>query len=164
MGSANSQKSVNSKIVGNMNKIRNTTIEPTFCLCSVAKLCPTLCRLWTAAHHASLFFAISLNLLKLISAQWVMPSRNLILCCLLILLPSIFPIIKVFSKEFIFPIRWWMYQCFNFNICPSIEYSRSISFRTDWFDLLPVQGTLISLLQHQSLQESTCWYSAIFTV
>ena len=163
MSSANSEKSVNSKTVGNTNMIRNTTTEPT-CFCSLAKLCPTLFRLWTSAYQTLLFFTISLNLFKFISIQWVMPSRNLILYCMLLLLPSIVPIIKVFSKESTLPIRWWKYQHFSFSICPSNEYSRLISFRMDWFDLLPVQGTLKSLLQHQSLKESICWYSAIFMV
>ena len=100
---------------------------------------------WTAAHQASLSIINSQSLLKLVSIKSVMPSNHLILCGPLLLLPSIFPSIKVFSNESITHIRWPKYWSFSFNISPSSEYSGLISFRIDWFDLA-VQGTLKSLL------------------
>ena len=102
---------------------------------------------WTAACQASLSF-ISWSLLKLMSIDWVMPSNHLILCHPLPLLPSIFPSIRVFSNESVLHIRWPNYWSFSFSNSPSNEYSGLISFRIDWFDLLAVQGTLKSLLQH----------------
>ena len=105
----------------------------------------------TAVHQASLFFTISRSLLKLTSTESVMPSNHLILCHPL-LLPSIFPSIRVFSIESALCITWPKDWSFSFNISPSSEYSGLISFRIDWFDLLPVQGTLQSLLQHHSLK------------
>ena len=116
----------------------------------VTKSCPTLCDPWIAAHQASLSFTISQSLLKLMSIEWAMPSNNLILCHPLLLLPSIFPSIRVFSIESGFHIRWPEYCSFSFSINPSSEYSGLISFRLDWLDLLAVQGTLKSLLQHHS--------------
>ena len=104
--------------------------------------------LWTAACQASLSFTISLSLLKLMSIQSVMPSNHLILCCPFLLLPSLFPRIRVFSSESALHIRWPKY--WSFNISPSNESSGLISFRIDWFDFLAVQGTLKSLLQHHS--------------
>ena len=101
--------------------------------------------LWTAVRQASLSFTISQNLLKLISIKLVMPSNHLILCFPL-LLPSIFPSIRVFSSESVFCIRWPEYWRFSFSISPSNEYSGLILFRIDWFDLFAVQGTLNSLL------------------
>ena len=101
---------------------------------------------WTAARQASLSFTISRSLLKLISIESVMPSNHLILCCPLLLLPSIFPSIRVFSNESVLRIRWLKYWSFSFNISPSKEYSGLISFRIEWFDLLAIQGTLKSLL------------------
>ena len=106
---------------------------------------------WTAGHQASLLFTISQSLLKLMSIELVMPSNHLILCHSLIL-PSIFPSIRVFSSESALHIRWPKYWNFSFNISPSNEHSGLISFRVDWFDLLAVQGTLKSLLQHHSLK------------
>ena len=103
---------------------------------------------WTAACQASLSFTISWSLLKLMSTESVMPSNCLILCCPLILLPSLFPSIRVFSNELAPRIRWPKYQSFSFSISPSSEYSGLISFRIDWLDLLAVQRTLKSLLQH----------------
>ena len=100
---------------------------------------------WTSAHLASLSFTISQILLKLMSIELVMLSNHLILCCCL-LLPSIFPSIKVFSKELALRIRWPKYWSFSFSISPSNEYSELISFGVDWFDLLAFQGTLQSLL------------------
>ena len=106
---------------------------------------------WTAAHQTSLSFTISRNLLKLMSIELVMPSNHLVLCRPLLLLPSIFPSIRVFSSEWVLHIRWQpMYWSFIFSISPSNEYSGLISFRIDWFDFLAVQGTLKSLLQHYS--------------
>ncbi|CAI9167541.1 unnamed protein product [Rangifer tarandus platyrhynchus] len=93
-----------------------------------------------------------------------MPSNHLILCRPLLLLPSIFPSIRVFSNELALRIRWPKYWSFSFNICASNEYSGLISFRIDWFDLLAVQGTLKSLLQHYSLKASILWCSAFFKV
>ena len=93
-----------------------------------------------------------------------MPSNHLILCCPLLLLPSILPSIKVFSNESVLSIRWPNYRSFSFNISPSNEYSGLISFRMDWLDLLAVQGTLKSLLQHHSLKASILQHSAFFTV
>ena len=106
--------------------------------------------LWTSAHQASLSFTISWSLLKLMSIELVMPSNHLILCCPLLLLPLIFPIIRVFPNESTLHIRWPKYWSFNFSISPSSEYSGLFTFRIDWFDLLPVQGTLESLLQYHS--------------
>ena len=109
---------------------------------------------WTAAHQVSLSIINSRSLLKLMSIESVMPSNHLILCCPLLLLPSIFPSIRVFSNQSVLCIRWPKYWTLSFNISPSNEYSRLISFRNDWFDLLAVQGTLKSLLQHHSSKAS----------
>ena len=114
------------------------------------------------AIHASLSFTISQCLLKLMSTESVMPSNHLILCCPFLLLPSIFPSIRVFSKMSVLCIRWPKYQSFSFSISPSNEYSGLISFRIDWFDLLAVQGTLKNLLQHHSSKASILWHSAFF--
>ena len=105
---------------------------------------------WTAAHQASLSITNSWSLLKLMSIELVMSSNHLILCLLLLLLPSIFPSIRVFSNESVLHIRWPNYRSFSFNISPSNEYSGLISLRIEWFDLLAVQGTLKSLLQNHS--------------
>ena len=118
---------------------------------------------WPTAHQASLSFTISWSFLKLMSIELVMPSNHLILCCPLLLLPSIFPSIRVFSNESVLHIRWpkhWSFS-FSFSISPCSEYSGLISFRIDWFDFLAVQGTLKSLLQHHS---SILWRSAFFIV
>ena len=108
----------------------------------------------TAARQVSLSFTISWNLLKLISIESVMPSNHLILCRPLLLLPSIFPSIRVFSNESPLHIRWPKYWSFSFSISPSNEYSGLISFRMDWLDFLAVQGTLKSLLQHHNSKAS----------
>ena len=118
---------------------------------------------WTAAHQASLPITNSWNLLKFMSIESVRPSNHLILCHPL-LLPSIPPSIRVFSKESALCIRWPEYWSFSFSINPSNEYSGLISFRIDWLDLLAVQGTLKSLLQHHSLKATVLWCSAFFTV
>ena len=119
---------------------------------------------WTAACQASLSFTNSWSLLKLMSIELVMPSNHLIFCHPLILLPSIFPSIRVFSNESVFHIRWPKYWSFSFSISPSNEYSGLTSFRTDWLDLLAVQGTLQSLLQHHSSKASILHPSAFFRV
>ena len=119
---------------------------------------------WTAAHQASLSIANSWSLLKLMYIESVMPSKHLILCYPLLLLPSIFPSIRDFSNESVLHIWWPKNWSFSFSISPSNEYSRLISFRTDWFDLLAVQGTLKSLLQCHSSKASILWCSAFFIV
>ena len=119
---------------------------------------------WTAAHQASLSITNSWSLPKLISIESVMPSNHLILCCPLLLLPSIFPSIRVFSYELVLHIRWAKYWSFSFNISPSMEHSGLIYFRMDWLDLLAVQGALKSLLQHHSSKASIIQCSALFVV
>jgi len=119
---------------------------------------------WTAALQASLSFTISQSLLKLMSIESVMPSNHLILCCPLLLLPSIFPSIRVFSNESVLPIKWPKYWSFSFSISPSNEYSGLIYFRMDWFDFLAVQGTLKPLLQHHSSKASILQCSAFFMI
>ena len=119
---------------------------------------------WTAAHLASLSITNSRSLLRLMSIESVMPSNHLILCRPLLLPPSIFPSIRVFSNESVLCIRWPKYWSFNFSISPSNEYSGLISFRMDWLDLLAVQGTLKSLLQHHSSKASISQCSAFFIV
>ena len=119
---------------------------------------------WTAARQASLSITNSWSLPKLMSIELVMPSNRLILCCPLLLLPSIFPSIRVFSNESFLHIRWPKYWSFSFSISPSSEYSGLISFRMDWLDLLAVQGTLKSLLQHHSSKASIFRHSAFFIV
>jgi len=118
---------------------------------------------WTAACQASLSITNSQSLLKLMSTESVMPSNHLILCHPL-LLPSIFPSIRVFSNESALRIRWPKYWSFSFNISPSNEHSGLVSFRVDWLDLLAVQGTLKSLLQHHSSKASILQCSAFFMV
>ena len=117
---------------------------------------------WTVAHQASLSFIISQSLLKLMSIQSVMPSNHLILCHPLLLLPSVFPSIRVFSSESALLIRWPKDWSFSFSISPSNEYSGLMSFRMDWLDLLAVQRTLKSLLQHHSSKASIVWHPAFF--
>ena len=119
---------------------------------------------WTAAHHLSLFIISIWSLLKLMSIELVMPSNRLILCRPLLLLPSIFPSIKVFSNESVLRIRCLKYWSFSFSISPSHEYSGLIFFSMDWLDLLAVQGTLKSLLQHHSSKASILWCSGILMV
>jgi len=117
---------------------------------------------WTVAHRASLSITNSQSLFKLMSIELVMPSNHLTLCHPLLLPPSIFPRIRVFSKESVLHIRWPKYWSFSFST--SNEYSGLISFRIDWLDLLEVQGTLKSLLQHHSSKASVLWCSAFFIV
>ena len=118
---------------------------------------------WTAAHQASLSITNPQSLLKLMSIESVMPSNHFILCRPL-LLPSIFPSIRVFSNESALCIRWPKYWNFSFNISPSNEHPGLISFRMDWLSLLAVQGTLKSLLQHHSSESSILQCSAFFVV
>jgi len=117
---------------------------------------------WTAACQASLSITNSQSLHKLMSIESVQPSNHLILCCPLLLLPSIFPSTRVFSNESVLHIRWPKYWSYSFNISPSNEYSGLISFRMDWMDLPAVQGTLKSLLQHHSSKASILWRSTFF--
>ena len=119
---------------------------------------------WTAACQASLSITRSWCLLKLMSIKSVMPSNHLILCHPLLLLPSIFLSIRVFSRESVLHIRWPKYWSFSFSISLSNEYSGLISSRIDWLDFLAIQGTLKGLLQHHSSKASILWNSAFFIV
>ena len=119
---------------------------------------------WTAARQASLSITNSRTLLKLMSIESVMPSNYLILCHPLLLLPSIFPSIRVLSSESVLRIRWPKYWSFSFSVSPSNGHPGLISFRIDWLDLLAVQGTPKSLLQHHSSKASILWHSAFFIV
>ena len=130
-------------------------------LLSCARLFVTL---WTSAHQASLSITNSRSLLKLMSFKLVMPSNHFILCRPLLLLPSIFPSIRVFSNQSLLRIRWPKDWSFSFNISPSNEFSGLISFRMVWFDLLVVQGTVKSVLQHHSSKASILLCSALFIV
>ena len=120
--------------------------------------------LWTTACQDSLSITNSLSLLKLMFIESVLSSNHLILCRPLLLPPSIFPSIRVFSNESVLHVRWPKYWSFSFSISPSNEYSGLISFRMDWLDLLAVQGTLKSLLQYHSSKTSILQHSAFFTV
>ena len=135
---------------------------------SVAVQLPSCVRLfatsWTSACHVSLSLTISRSLPKFMPIESVMLPNNLILCHPLLLLSSVFPSIWVFSNESVLQIRWPKYWSFSFSISPFNEYSELISFRIDWFDLLAVQGTLKSLLQHHSLKASILWHSTFFMV
>ena len=119
---------------------------------------------WTVACQASLSITNSWSLLRLISIDLVMPSNHLILCCPLLLLPSVFPRIRVFSNESVLRIRWPKYWSFSYRISASNEYSGLISFRMDWLDVLEVQATLKSLLQHHSSKASILQCSAFFII
>ena len=144
----------------------NPGLPSEFVLSSVQSLSPVrlFATPWTAACQASLSIITSQSLLKLMFINSVMPSNHLILCHPFLLLPSIFPSIKVFSNELVLHSRWPKYWSFSFSISPSNEYSGLISLRMDWLDLLAVQGTLKSLLQHHSSKASIFWYSAFFMV
>jgi len=131
---------------------------------SVTQSYPTFGTPWTAACQASLSITNSRSLLRLMSIESVMPSSHLILCCPLLLLPPILPSIRVFSNESTLCMRWPKYWSFSFSISPSNEYPGLISFRRDWLDLLAVQGTLKSLLQHHSSKALILQRSAFFTV
>ena len=119
---------------------------------------------WTNTHQVSLSFTICWRLLKFMSFELVIQSIHLILCHPLLLLPSIFPSIRVFSSESVLQIKWPKCCSFSFSISPSNEYSGLISLKIDWFDPLAVQATLKSLLQHHSLKASVLWHSAFFMV
>ena len=119
---------------------------------------------WIAAHQASLSITNSWGSPRLMCIELVMPSSHLILCRPLLLLPLIPPSIRVFSNESTLCMRWTKYWSFSFSISPSKEHPGLISFRMDWLDLLAVQGTLKSLLQHHSSKASILWHSAFFTV
>ena len=119
---------------------------------------------WNAAYQVSLSITNSQSLFKLKSIESVMPSNHLILCWPLLLLPSIFPSIRVFSNDSALHIRWPKYWSVSFNVSPSNEHPGLISFRMDWLDLLAVQGTLKSLLQYHSSKASIFWLSAFFIV
>ena len=131
---------------------------------SVQFSCSVFATPWTAVHQASLSITNSWSLLKLLSIESVMSSNHLILCHLLLLPPSIFPSIRVFSDESVLRIGWPKYWSFSFSISPSNEYLGLISFRMDWLDLLAIQGTLESLLQHHSSKASILRCSAFFIV
>ena len=131
------------------------------CFCSVAKSCPALCNPWTAVFQASLSFTLFQSLLKLTSIESVMPPNHLIFYHPSLLLPSIFPNISVFSSESAVCIRYPKYWSFSFSISPCNEYSGLIPLV---FDLLAVQGTLKSLLQHHSSKPSILWRSVFFVV
>ena len=129
---------------------------------SVTQSCLTLCDPMNCSTEASLSITNSWSLLRLICIESVTPSNHLILCCSIFLLPSFFPNIRVFSNESVFHIRWPNYWSFSFSISPSNDYSGLISFRIDWLDLLAVQGTLKSPLQHYSSKTSILQLSAFF--
>ena len=137
-----------------------TNLSQFYCCCAVAESCLTLQP--HGLHHNRL--TISLSLLSIMSIELVMLSNHLILCHPLLLLPSIFPSIRLFSSESVLHIRWPKYRSFSFSSSPYKEYSVLISFRIDWFDLFVVQGTLKSLLQHHSSKESILWCSVFFMV
>ena len=146
--------------------LQKESITPISQFSSVTPLCPTL---WDHVDCSrlpcpSLSIINSQSLLKRMSIESVMPSNHLILCRLFLLLPSIFPSIRVFSSEWVLRIRWPKYWSFSFSISPSNEHPGLISFRIDWLDLLAVQGTLKSLLQHHSSKAPILLCSAFFTV
>ena len=130
----------------------------------VAQSWLTLCDPMDCSTPASLSITNSGSLLKLMPIERVMPSNHPILCQLLLLLPSIFPSIRIFSNKLVLSIRWPKYWSFSISTSPSNEYSGLISFRMDWLDLLAVQGTLKSLLQHHTSKASILWHSAFFIV
>ena len=142
----------------------STLLVIIFCISSVQSLSHVqlFATPWTEAHQASLSITYSWSLLKLMFIESVMPSNHLILCRLLLLLPSIFPSIRVFPSESVLCIRWPKYWSFSFSISPSNEHSGLIFFRMDWFDLLAVLGILKSLLQHHSSKASVLQPSAFF--
>ena len=130
----------------------------------VVQSCQLFVTPWTAACQASLSITNCWSLPKPMSIESVMPSNHLIFCHSLLFLPSIFPSSRVFSNELSLCIRWLKYWSFSFNISPSNKHPGLISFRMDWLDLLAIQGTLKSLLQHHSSKASIFWHSAFFIV
>ena len=147
-----------------INSVWSFVLESSVQCSSVHSILSDFATPWTAARQASLSITNSQSLLKLMSIESVMPFNHLILCDPLLLPPSVFPSIRVFSSESVLHIRRPKYWSFSFSISPSNEYSALIPFRIDWFDLLAVQGTLKSLLQHHSLKGSILWCSAFFMV
>ena len=131
---------------------------------SVTQSYPIFCDPWTAADQASLSITNSWSLLKLMSIELVIPSNHLTLCHPLLFLPSIFPSIRVFSNDSTRRMRWPKYWSFSFSVIPSKEITGLISFKMDWMDLLAVQGTLKSFLQHHSSKASSLWCSAFFKI
>ena len=172
MPSTEDSKASTIDLKGNLNMKQKQLTEKLLCTAGLLVSCSvqSLSRVqlfetpWTAARQASLSITNSQSLLKLMSIKSVIPSNHLILCCPLLLLPSIFPSIRVFSNESALRIRWTKYWSFIFNISPSNEYSGLISFGMDWLDLLAVQGTLKSLLQPHSSKASILQCSAFFIV
>ena len=143
----------------------HTPVRCVCCCCSVTQSCLTLCNPMDCSTPGfSVLFTISWSLLKFMSIESMMPSNHLILCRPLLLLPSIFPSIRVFSNESALHIRWPKYWSFSFSLSPSNEYSGLTFFRINWFDLFAVQGTLRSLLQQHSSKASILWCSAFFMV
>ena len=132
--------------------------------CSAAQSCQSLCNPMSVAHQVFLSFTVSQSLLKIMSIELMMPSKNLTVYLPLLLPPSVFPSMRVFFSEINLHIRWPKYWSFSFNISPSNEYPGLISFRMDWLELLAVQGTLKSLLQHHCLKAFILWCSAFFMV
>jgi len=146
---------------GNENVLKTVAMDgQTYQFSSVAQSCLTLCDPMNCSTPASLSNTNSQSPLKIMSIESVMPSSHLILCRPLLLLPSIFPSIRVFSNELALCIRWPKYWSFSFNIRPSNEHPGPMSFRMDWLDLLAVQGTLKNLLQHHSSKASIVLFSA----
>ena len=143
------QKHVDTRLVGTRKLVTEIPQSSPCCCCQLLSHVPLFATPWTAAGQASLSFPISWSLLKLMSIESMMLSNHLILCCPLLLLPSVSPSIRIFSNELALHIRWPKYWSFSFTISPSSEYSELISFRIDWFNLLAVQGTLKSLPQYQ---------------
>ena len=147
------------------NEIIKSLIHKSFlkclCYCTVAKSCPALYDPMDCSTSGFPVFTIPWSLLKLMPIESVMPSNHLTLCCPILLLPSILTSIRVFSSELALLIRWPKYGSISFSISPSNKYSRLISFRIDWFDLLAVQGTLKSLLQHHNLKVKTLFFRAV---
>ena len=139
------------------------TLQDYYC-CSVPKSCPIPCNCTNCSTQPSLSFTVFPSLLRLMSIESVMPSNHLILCRPLLLLPSIFPCIRIFSSELALRIRWPNYWGFSFSLSLSNEQSGFIPIRIDWFDLLGVQGTLTSLFQHHNMKVSVLWHSASFMV
>ena len=151
------------KIATNLTPIPALSLE-LIQFSSDAQSCPTLCDPMKRSSQASLSITNSRSLFKLMSIESVMPPNHLILCRPLLLLPSIFPSIRVFSNKSALHIKWPKYWSFSFNISPSNEYPGLIFFRMNWLNLLAVQGTLKRLLQHHSSKASILWRSAFFIV
>ena len=147
---------------GKESEYGNTSVSVCNFCCSVTQSCLTICDPMKAAWQASLSFTTSKSLLKLMSIQLVIPSNHLILCHPLLLLPAILPSTRVFPNESVLRITWPKYWSFSFSLSPSNEYSGLISFRTDKLDLLAIQGTLKSLLQHHSSKALILRCSAFF--